>query len=83
MAQTKTVKMTAPPEFVEWCKESGFSLDEGFSLLFRTVRQGELSGLIETMYLKSIPGMEQAIVEGLNAPKSDFVEIDWRKELEQ
>ncbi len=34
----------------------------------------------ETLFLTSIPGMRESILEGMNAPRSDFVkesELDW------
>ena len=34
----------------------------------------------ETLYLTSIPGMRESILEGMNAPRSEFVqesELDW------
>ena len=41
----------------------------------------EWRGWQETMYLCSIPGMKESIIEGMNTPTSECVEIDWRKEL--
>jgi len=37
----------------------------------------EYSSLLETLYLKSIPDMEESIVSALNAPKSEFVDFKW------
>jgi len=37
----------------------------------------EYNGLIETIYLTSIPGMKERFVEGLNAKKEDCVEFEW------
>jgi hypothetical protein len=34
-----------------------------------------------TAYLNAIPGVAESIIEGLNAPLSDFEDWDWRKEL--
>jgi antitoxin YefM len=34
----------------------------------------------ETLYLTSIPGMRESILEGMNAPRTEFVkesELDW------
>jgi len=36
----------------------------------------ELRGIQETLYLKSIPGVWDSIVEGMKAPLSDFVDAD-------
>jgi PHD/YefM family antitoxin component YafN of YafNO toxin-antitoxin module len=38
----------------------------------------EYNGLVETLYLKSIPGVEESIISGINAPKSEFVEFKWQ-----
>lgn len=40
----------------------------------------EYNGLIETLYLSSIPGMKEEIIEGLNTPISECVpadEVEW------
>lgn len=37
-----------------------------------------ISGLIETLYLMSIPGMKESILEGSKEPLENFSEeIDW------
>ena len=36
----------------------------------------EWRGMQETNYLKSIPGVWESIVEGMNAPDSEFVDAD-------
>ena len=41
----------------------------------------EYNGMVETMYLLSVPGMRETLLEGMNAKREDLVEIDWRKEL--
>lgn len=40
--------------------------------------QEEYSGLLETMYLNSIPGMREKILESANQPGEDF---DWKSAL--
>ena len=37
--------------------------------------------LIETAYINSVPGLAQDIIDGMNAPRSEFVELDWKNEL--
>lgn len=40
----------------------------------------DYNGLIESLYLSSIPKLKESIVEGLNAPESEFVredEVEW------
>lgn len=42
--------------------------------------EAEYRGLMETLSLSSIPGMKEEIIQGLNAPLSDFVpesEVQW------
>lgn len=36
----------------------------------------EYNGLMETLYLSSIPGMKEEIIEGLNTPISECVPAD-------
>ena len=36
----------------------------------------EYKSLIETLYLLSIPGMKDKIIESANSPRSDFVPFD-------
>ena len=36
----------------------------------------QFSSLQETLYLMGIPGMEQSIIEGMNTPASECVEIN-------
>ena len=40
-----------------------------------------LRSLEETCYLYGIPGMKESIVEGVNTPTAECVEIDWKKRL--
>lgn len=46
------------------------------------LNEEEYNGMIETIYLMNSPETFNQIIEGKNAPKKDFVEIDWKKELE-
>ena len=41
----------------------------------------EYRGMVETAYINSIPGLAESIIAGMNAPDSEFVEIDWKNEL--
>ena len=41
----------------------------------------EYSGMMETLYLTSIPGMREKLIEGLNTPVEDCVKVDWENEL--
>lgn len=45
------------------------------------VSEEYLRNLEETCYLYSIPGMRESIEEGVKAPLSDCVELDWKKDL--
>jgi PHD/YefM family antitoxin component YafN of YafNO toxin-antitoxin module len=38
----------------------------------------EYRGLMETLYLFGIPGMRDKILDGMQAGREDFSEIDWR-----
>ncbi|WP_251546229.1 type II toxin-antitoxin system Phd/YefM family antitoxin [Pumilibacter intestinalis] len=46
------------------------------------VSEEYLRSLEETCYLYSIPGMREKLIEGINTPLSECVEIDWEKELQ-
>lgn len=42
--------------------------------------EDDYRGLIETLYLKSIPGMEEKLIEGMNTPLSECLsesEVEW------
>ena len=39
--------------------------------------ESEYSGLIETLYLLSVPGMKEKLIEGLNTGLEDCVEFEW------
>ena len=41
----------------------------------------EYSGMMETLYLTSIPGMREKLIEGLNTPVEECVKVDWENEL--
>ena len=45
------------------------------------VSEEYLRSLEETCYLCSIPKMAESIIEGLNTPAEECVEIDWKKAL--
>ena len=42
----------------------------------------EYNNLTETLYLCSIPNMQKSIIEGLNTPAEDCVEIDWKADIQ-
>ena len=46
------------------------------------VSEEYLRNLEETCYLYSIPGMREKLIEGINTPLSECVEINWEKELQ-
>lgn len=44
------------------------------------ISEEEYNGLVETLYLSSIPGMKDKILEGLNTPLSECIpenEAEW------
>ena len=44
------------------------------------ISEEDYNNLIETMYLSSIPGMKEKIIEGMNTPVSECVpedEVNW------
>ena len=44
------------------------------------ISEEEYLGLLETVYLNSVPGMKEKLIEGLNTPLSDTLseeEVDW------
>ena len=44
------------------------------------ISEEEYRSLVETLYLNSIPGMQEKLIEGLNTPLEDTVseeEADW------
>ena len=43
--------------------------------------ENKYRSLIETVYLNSIPGMAETIIEGLNTPSNELVDVDWKNEL--
>lgn len=48
---------------------------------FVMMSEEEYNGLMETLYLYSIPGMKESIEEGMATPIEDCVELDWENEL--
>ena len=44
------------------------------------ISESDYNGLIETVYLSSVPDLKEKIVEGINTPLSDCIsqaEVDW------
>lgn len=37
--------------------------------------------LLETAYINSVPGLAENIIEGMNTPLGECVELDWKNEL--
>ena len=42
----------------------------------------EYNSISETAYLNSIPGLAQAIIVRMNSDDNNFVEADWKNELQ-
>lgn len=49
---------------------------------FIMISEAEYTGLMETLYLYSIPGMKESIVEGMKTPTEECIKLDWKKELQ-
>lgn len=43
---------------------------------------GDQTQLSETEYLNSIPGMKETIMQGLQTPIEECVDLDWKTELQ-
>lgn len=41
------------------------------------ISETEYNGLLETLYLLSIPGMKDKLIDGLNTPIGDCKELEW------
>ena len=44
------------------------------------ISEEDYNGLMETLYIESIPGLKEEILEAANAPEEDFVdynEVEW------
>lgn len=41
------------------------------------ISETDYRGLMETLYLTSIPEMKEKIIDGMNTPLSQCVEADW------
>lgn len=41
------------------------------------ISKSDWDSIQETLYLSSIEGMEQSIIEGLNTPTEECEELDW------
>lgn len=48
---------------------------------FVMLSEEDYNSIMETLYLCSIPNMQESIIEGLNTPIDDCVEVDWENEL--
>lgn len=48
---------------------------------FVMISEEDYNGLMETLYLYSIPGMKDSIEEGINTPLEDCEALDWESEL--
>ncbi|MCL2847791.1 MAG: type II toxin-antitoxin system Phd/YefM family antitoxin [Firmicutes bacterium] len=63
---------------IEYGEPINVSAKNGNAVL---LSEEEYNGMIETLYLCSIPGMRDSIIEGMNTKPEDLVEVDWEKEL--
>ena len=45
------------------------------------MNEQDYRNIMETLYLQSIPGMTEKILEGHNTPLEECVEVNWREEL--
>lgn len=41
------------------------------------ISEAEYNGLLETLYLLSVPGMKDKLIEGLNTPIEECEELEW------
>lgn len=41
------------------------------------ISETEYNGLLETLYLLSVPGMKDKLIDGLNTPIGDCEELEW------
>jgi len=44
------------------------------------ISEEDYNGLMETLYIESIPGLKEEILEAANAPEEDFIdynEVEW------
>lgn len=48
---------------------------------FVMISEEDYNGIMETLYLCSIPGMKESLIEGLNTPIEECVDLDWENEL--
>lgn len=64
-------------ETVKYDEPVNISTKEGNAVL---LSEADYNGLIETVYLLSIPGMKEELLEGLNTPLSECIpedEVEW------
>ena len=60
---------------IKYGNSVSISTDDGAAIL---VNQDEWNGLIETLYLQSIPGMKESIIEGKTIPPSGCLDsVGW------
>ena len=60
---------------IKYGNSISISTDDGAAIL---VNQDEWNGLLETLYLKSIPGMAKSIMEGKATPLSECLDsVGW------
>lgn len=48
---------------------------------FVMINEEDYNNILETLYLSSNPKIYNSIIDGLNTPIEDCVEIDWENEL--
>ena len=60
---------------IELGESVSIATDNGAAIL---ISQDEWNGMLETLYLKSIPGMAESILEGMAAPLEDCLDsVGW------
>ncbi|WP_071440554.1 type II toxin-antitoxin system Phd/YefM family antitoxin [Traorella massiliensis] len=62
---------------IKYNEPVNISTKEGNAVL---LSEEEYNGLMETLYLSSIPGMKEEIIEGINTPVEECIpsdEVEW------
>ena len=63
---------------IEYNSVINISTKKGNAVL---MSEDEYRGMVESLYLSSIPGVRESILEGKNTPISECVKLDWRQML--
>ena len=62
---------------IKWGEPVNISTKDGNAVV---ISEDDYNGLLETLYLSSIPDVKNAIIEGLNTPISECIpenEVQW------